>query len=183
MSPTDEVLMQAVARGELRQLAELYGRYRDPLFGFLVKRTGGDRAVAEDLLQQAFERIIKYRTSFQQGQSFRAWLYTIARNLHHDHCARTDRRRVRHDAASELSDLTGEAIDVALERADTLRQGHAALAALPETYRTVIDLAWKRNLKYAEIAELLGTTENNIKVRMHRACKQLRTNYQTLEGR
>ena len=47
MTLTDEVLMQAVANGELRRLAELYRRYRTPLFGFLLKRTGGKRAVAE----------------------------------------------------------------------------------------------------------------------------------------
>lgn len=66
------------------------------------------------------------------------------------------------------------------ERRDTGNQSKAALAALSDTYREVVDLAWKRGLKYAEIGEVLGISEANVKVRIHRATKQLRVNYAKL---
>lgn len=66
------------------------------------------------------------------------------------------------------------------EDRETHGQSQRALAALPASYREVVDLAWKRGLKYAEIAEVLGITESNVKVRMHRATKQLQVTYAKL---
>ena len=80
---TDEDIMAAVANGQLDQLTELYQRYRRPLYGFLLKQVKVP-ATAEDLLQTTFERVIKYRTSFREGSTFRSWVFTIARNALHD---------------------------------------------------------------------------------------------------
>ena len=67
-----------------------------------------------------------------------------------------------------------------MERQETRVQSQSALAALPVGYREVIDLAWKRGMKYAEIAAVLGISEANVKVRVFRATKQLRLNYAKL---
>ncbi len=160
--------MEEVARGRTGQLGELYSRYKSPVFGFLLNRTGGDRATAEDLLQTTFERILRYRTSWQPGQSFRTWVFTIARNAWHDHGRLTGRMPL-----GDLDELPELGTQPEEEPLDCRR----ALAALPDPYREVVELAWQRNMKYADIAAVLGTTEANVKVRMHRACKQLRLNY------
>ncbi|MCP9236907.1 RNA polymerase sigma factor [Lewinella sp. JB7] len=170
MTLTDETLMERVADNRLDCLAPLYERYKSPLLGFLLNRTNGDRATAEDLLQATFERIIKYRTSWRTGQNFKTWAFTIARNVHRDRCRREGRMPLSDDF--EFGDLPLESP----EEAPT--DCRAALAALPDNYRIVVELAWQRNLKYADIARVLDTTEANVKVRMHRACKQLRANYQ-----
>jgi RNA polymerase sigma-70 factor (ECF subfamily) len=162
--------MRQVATGTLGSLAPLYERYKSPLLGFLVNRTGNDRATAEDLLHATFERIIKYRESWGGGQSFRAWAFTIARNVHYDHCRKTGRMPLTD--TSELQTVAAEPV-----ASDAGPDCGAALAALPDNYRVVVELAWKRDMKYAEIARILGTTESNVKVRMHRACKRLRANY------
>ena len=161
--------MTQVAAGRLRNLATLYERYKSPLLGFLMNRTNGDRATAEDLLQTTFERIINYRASWGAGQRFKPWVYTIARNVHHDHCRLEGRMPLQDEYA--FTELT--------EDGDTTPPPdcRAALARLPENYRIVVELAWQREMKYADIARVLDTTEANIKVRMHRACKQLRANY------
>ena len=161
--------MQRVAAGRLTELAPLYARYKSPLLGFLFNRGSLDRATAEDLLHTVFERIIKYRASWRAGQSFRTWVYTIARNVHHDHCRLVGRMPLAD--AYDLSDLPLE------EEGELPTDCRGALAALPDHYRVVVELAWQRNMKYAEIARVLDTTEANIKVRMHRACKRLRANY------
>ena len=160
--------MQRVAAGRLTELAPLYARYKGPLLGFLLNRGSLDRATAEDLLHTVFERIITYRASWGAGQSFRSWVYTIARNVHHDHCRVAGRMPL-----AEAYDFGA----LPLEEEDTPTDCRGALAALPDHYRVVVELAWQRNMKYAEIARVLDTTEANIKVRMHRACKRLRANY------
>ena len=171
MNSSDEILMEEVASGRLPRLAELYERYKSPLFGFLLNRTRGDRATAEDLLQVTFERVIRYRESWQRGYTFRTWVFTIARNAHVDHCRRQGRMPLQDDFEFTTLVQTPE---------ETPPDCRGALAALPDNYRAVVELAWQRNMKYADIATVLQTTEANVKVRMHRACKQLRANYHNL---
>ncbi|WP_116106273.1 RNA polymerase sigma factor [Lewinella sp. IMCC34191] len=168
MAATDEIIMEEVAAGKVHRLSLLYDRYKAPLLGFLINRTHQDRATAEDLLHTTFERVIKYRKSWQPGSTFKTWIFTIARNAHRDHCRLQGRMPI--DDNFEFSRLP-------LEEEESYPDCRHALAALPDNYREVVELAWQRNMKYADIATVLNTTEANIKVRMHRACKQLRHNY------
>jgi RNA polymerase sigma factor (sigma-70 family) len=174
---SDESIMQQVADGDIRQLGQLYDRYKQPLYGFLCGRT--DRATAEDLLQTSFERVIKYRGSFK-GPSFRAWLYTIARNALSDRQRADGKIPVKNGMdLTTLKNITPSCHE-AWEKKEIKKQSESSLAALPENYREVVDMAWKRGMKYAEIATVLGTSEANVKVRIHRATKQLRVNYAKL---
>lgn len=177
---TDEQIMEAVSNGQIARLAELYQRYRRPVFGYLINR-GNAPTAAEDLLQTTFERIIKYRSSYRHGTSFKSWVFTIARNAMNDEYKRTERMHVHNGFHQLTAADTSPAPDLAWTDRETYQQTQAALAALPDNYREVVDLAWKRNLKYAQIAEVLGTTEANVKVRIHRAVKQLRLNYAKLD--
>ncbi|MEM9525593.1 MAG: sigma-70 family RNA polymerase sigma factor [Bacteroidota bacterium] len=178
---SDEAIMQAVAAGDLQQLSQLYRRYRDPLYGFLLRRAN-EPAVAEDLLQAVFERVIKYRSSYK-GPSFRSWLYAIARNALHDRQRREGRMPRKNGVDLGELPLTTPSVESDWEDREIRSQSLAALAALPANYREVVDLAWKRGLKYAEIAAVLGISEANVKVRMYRATKQLKVNYAKLSAR
>ena len=80
---TDELLMRAVRAGDCGQLSGLFERYHAPLFDFLC-RTTGDRAAAEDLVQDVFVRILKYRHTYRDDSCFETWLFRIARNARAD---------------------------------------------------------------------------------------------------
>ena len=80
MTATDEALMKAYCQGETPAFDELLGRYRTPLFSTLC-RLVGDRALAEDLFQETFLRVIQNAGRFDPRQKFSGWLYRIARNL------------------------------------------------------------------------------------------------------
>ena len=164
--------MEDVAAGRVHRLSLLYDRYKSPVLGFLLNRTHHDRATAEDLLHTTFERVIKYRESWRPGNTFKTWVFTIARNVHRDHCRLEGRMPI--DDNFEFNQLPLE------EAEDAPPDCRRALAALPDNYRVVVELAWQRNMKYADIATVLETTEANVKVRMHRACNQLRANYHNL---
>src|SRR5688572_29675544 len=92
--------MTAVRSGDLAKLGLLFERYHLPLFDFLARMTG-DRTAAEDLVQDIFVRILKYRATFRDDGSFETWLYRIARN------ARADYFRRR----TPVEPLEGEALD------------------------------------------------------------------------
>src|SRR5688572_10482640 len=70
---TDESLMRAVRDGDLAKLGPLFERHHVRLFDFLTRVTG-DRNVAEDLVQEVFVRILKYRSTFRDTGSFEPWL-------------------------------------------------------------------------------------------------------------
>src|SRR5438093_3853571 len=80
----DEDLMLQVRDGAGETLGVLFDRYQTPLFNFYSKLTG-DRTLSEDLVQEVFLRILKYRQSYRPGTPFRAWVYQIARNARIDH--------------------------------------------------------------------------------------------------
>src|SRR3989337_1581210 len=81
---TDEVIMEAVKSGNLQQVSLLFERYNKRIYNFLA-RMAMDRAVAEDLTQNVFLRIIKYRSSYREGARFQSWIYQVARNVFSDH--------------------------------------------------------------------------------------------------
>src|SRR5690349_21239167 len=81
---TDEMIMEAVKSGDLQQVSLLFERYNRRIYNFLA-RMCMDGVVAEDLTQNVFLRIIKYRTSYREGARFQSWIYQIARNVFSDH--------------------------------------------------------------------------------------------------
>ena len=83
MIVTDEALMRAVREGDLSRLEILFDRYHLMLFGFLIRMTG-NRHVAEDLVQEVFLRILKYRATYCDDACFKTWVYRIARNARAD---------------------------------------------------------------------------------------------------
>jgi RNA polymerase sigma-70 factor (ECF subfamily) len=81
---TDELLMEAVKNGDLQQASLLFDRYHKRLFNFLAKMTM-ERTIAEDLTQNVFLRMLKYRNSYREGAKFQSWIYQMARNVFVDH--------------------------------------------------------------------------------------------------
>jgi len=169
---TDEALMSAVRDGDLAKLGLLFERYHTALFDFLSWMTG-DRTAAEDLVQDIFVRILKYRSTYRDGGSFETWLFRIARN------ARADYFRTR----QPLEPLAAEAFERPEPGPNPMRRLEAdreqtrlkrALLQLREDKRELIVLARYRGMSHEQIARLLGVETGAIKVRIHRALQELR---------
>jgi RNA polymerase sigma factor (sigma-70 family) len=169
---TDDALMLAVRDGDLSSLGLLFERHHAGLFGFLSRMTG-DRSAAEDLVQEVFVRILKYKATYRDGGSFETWLFRIARNARIDYFRK--RRLVEPVPDERLdgpSDSPGPAYRLEREReVDRLKR---ALLALRDDRRELIVLARYQGMKYEAIAELLGIETGAVKVRVHRAMKELR---------
>ena len=173
MAETDENLMLAVRNGEVAKLGVLFDRHHRSLFDFFAKMTGS-RSTAEDLVQDVFFRILKYRGTFRDESRFKAWMFHIARNARVDYYKKhqADSLTVE-DGTEQLRSrfgLPGED----LEQEQQTRQLECALFQLPEDKREVLILSRYHDMKYEQIAELLDCEVNTIKVRVFRAIKELR---------
>jgi RNA polymerase sigma factor (sigma-70 family) len=170
----DEELMLRVRDGVGEMLGVLFDRYHSPLFNFYCKLTG-DRTLSEDLVQEVFFRILKYRQTYRPGTPFRAWVYQIARNTRIDHF-----RKQKPEVEWEVE------MSPAIVPTDSAQQKqeaellHRALLELSEEKREVLVLSRFQELKYEEIARLMGCEVNTVKVRVHRALQELRQIFQRL---
>jgi RNA polymerase sigma factor (sigma-70 family) len=170
----DEELMLRVRDGVGEMLGVLFDRYHSPLFNFYCKLTG-DRTLSEDLVQEVFFRVLKYRQTYRPGTPFRAWVYQIARNARVDHF-RKQKPEVEWEVEMSPAILPTDSAQQKQE-AELL---HRALLELPEEKREVLVLSRFQELKYEEIARLMGCEVNTVKVRVHRALQELRQIFQRL---
>jgi RNA polymerase sigma-70 factor (ECF subfamily) len=149
----------------------LYADEAAGLFSFLAYRTG-DRALAEDLLADAFERALRARRRFNRRRgSQKTWLYAIALNVLRDHV----RRRGAESRALERTGARGDATEdlglAAVEDRDLLAR---ALAALAPEEREAIALRFGAELTVPEMAEVLGEKLTTVEGRVYRALRKLR---------
>jgi RNA polymerase sigma factor (sigma-70 family) len=175
-SMSDEELMTQVRSGVGEMLGVLFERYQLPLFNFYLKLTG-DRTVSEDLVQEVFFRMLKYRQSYRPNTPFRGWMYQIARNARVDHLRR---RRPETSWEPEMSPAFA-APDTAQQSQETALL-HRALMRLQDDKREVLVLSRFQDLKYEEIAQLLGCETGTVKTRVHRALQELRGIFQELQS-
>jgi len=172
----DEELMTLVRGGAGDMLGVLFDRYQVPLFSFYTKLTG-NRTASEDLVQEVFVRVLKYRRSYRPGTPFRPWLYQIARNAHADHLRK---RRPEVELQPEMDPPAVHNDSASANQQEALL--HRALLELPEEKREVLLLSRFQGLPYNEIAALMGCNVGAVKVRVHRALQELREVFLRLGG-
>ena len=169
--------MIAVRTGEIRQLGELFERYHRPLYAFFVHLTN-QPSISEDLVQIVFYRILKYRHTYRDEGKFSAWIYHLARKVAADHF----RKHASTPASADPSDLidhpdSGPQPSEQAATAEDVTLLRTALARLPLDQREVLVLSRFQQLDHKEIARLLDCSVGAIKVRAHRALKDLREIY------
>ncbi len=178
----DHSLMMKVKEGEVEKLNLLYIRYSRRFFGFFYGMTG-DGTTSEDLVQNVFMRILKYKHTYKENGSFEVWAFQMARNVHHDHYRKNKRYAFQEDMnpyEEQMSENVNQ--EVEMEKSDELNYLEKALASLSDEKRELIELVRFQKVKYAKVAEMLGVTESAIKVRVHRILKELRESYLKLDA-
>ncbi|HEY9044262.1 MAG TPA: sigma-70 family RNA polymerase sigma factor [Ohtaekwangia sp.] len=176
---TDELLMEAVKNGDLQQVSVLFERYNKRIFNFLARMTM-DRALAEDLTQNVFLRLIKYRSSYKEGARFQSWIYQVARNIFSDHYQANKNKLSDFVDVEKVSDhLHDDEENQLIDEQERLLQ--RSMALLSEEQRELLVLTRFQHMKYEEVAVIMDTTVANIKVKVHRAILKLREHYFELE--
>ena len=172
----DEDLMLDVRNGAGETLGVLFDRYHTPLYNFYSKLTG-DRTLSEDLVQEVFLRILKYRQSYQPGTPFRAWIYQIARNARVDHYRKTP-KHITFEPEMAPAVMPRDSA----QQSEEVELLHRALLQMPDRKKEILILSRFQELRYDEIARLLGCELGTVKTRIHRAIQELRQTFRQLES-
>lgn len=176
---TDEVLMLKVMQGDLKYAAELFNRYHKPLYNFLVKITF-DRELGDDLTQSVFERMIKYRKSYKEESKFKPWIYQMARNVCADHYRKN---KAMFSDFKDVESIVNKLADVDERMIQNEKEKllYISLYKLNQEQREILMLTRFQQMKYEEVAQVYNISVANVKVKVHRAIKELRNKYLELE--
>jgi RNA polymerase sigma factor (sigma-70 family) len=182
VNTNDNSLMEQVSAGKTGQLAVLFERHHRALFRYFVCMQR-DRQMAEDLVQEVFFRILRYRASYNASQSFTGWMYQIARN------AGVDQTRKRREVVDidEFADRRPEFAskqpgpEEAVVRQQDLGLLRRAMDKLPPEKREILVLSRFQGMRHDEIAAVLGCEVGTVKVRVYRALRALEQLYVGLE--
>jgi RNA polymerase sigma-70 factor (ECF subfamily) len=183
---TDEALMIRFQSGDRSAFALLVRRHQSPLYNFALRQLRSP-ATAEEVVQDAFVRVVHNAGEFKHAAKFSTWLYTIARNLCIDQARkRALRNHPSLDESKQGKEAVGEGPTLGDRtpdsKANVERQAVAveirerllhAVDELPDEQREVFLLREVSNVSFKEIAEIVGAPENTVKSRMRYALERL----------
>lgn len=167
--PSDEVLMAQVARQDRDAFVTLVHRHQGRLVGFF--RRMGDAPEAEDLAQETFVRLFKYRMQYTPTARFTTFLYLLAQRVRIDHWRKQEHRKRVQAEAAEREELAQQGTRAAAHARERVA---AALAKLTDGMRSVVVMSVYQGLKYREIAAVLDIPEGTVKTRMFHALQRIK---------
>jgi RNA polymerase sigma-70 factor (ECF subfamily) len=172
----DEDLMQLVHDGEARAFEVIFDRHASMAFS-LAYRMCGRRALAEDVVQEAFLSLWRTAARYDGARgSVRSWVLSIVRNRAIDALRRGWTRDSRDVSGDDIADRVAgtERTDVEVARRDEALRIRGALDELSAEQRRVIELAYFGGFSHTEIAEMLGLPVGTVKGRMRLGLAKLR---------
>jgi len=179
--------MARLSAGHDAALNAIMDRHAERLFHYLLRQLNNETDAA-DIAQETFVRVYHHRTSFQPGQNFSTWLYTIATNLVRDRF----RWRKRHPQVSldaddqetaALKEVLPDSAPSPSDQTDTNERAvevRKAIASLPDDLRTVVILSEYDGLPHAQIASILKCSSKAVESRLYRARAHLRQRLESL---
>jgi len=183
--PDDKTLAAQAAEGSQRAFRELLERYERPVFS-LIYRMVRDRALAEDLTQEAFIRAFNAIGGYNPGYKFSSWIFKIAHNLTIDHLRRKRIDTISLDGSPDalsaeeqartrpIVESPDERPDAYVENLELGGEIEAAIGRLRPHYRTVTLLRHVEGYSYNEIAEIMDLPLGTVKTYIHRARLELK---------
>lgn len=175
--------MLKVQAGELEKLGILYERYKKRIFGFFY-HMHGNISLSEDLTQNVFMRVLKYKHTYAKQNSFTSWIFQIARNVNIDQYGKSKKKP---DHVSTLTEtrgiMTHDDIHAQIVMGEDLSTLQKALDSLNTEKRAFLVLSKFKELRYKEVGEIMGCTEGAARTKVHRALHELKEIFLQLEKR
>lgn len=175
-SLSDEELVRLLRDGSTSAGQTLVKRYFQPLMRYLL-RVSGSEHLAEELHQQTWLSVLDHVDRFDKSSAsggFKAWLFRIATNKANDHWRSSGREKSAREGMKLVMDDEVPDAGFRLEGTEQQEKLKAAIEKLPDAQRQVLMLRYYSNLKFVEIADLLGCPLNTALGRMHKAILKLR---------
>lgn len=175
---TDEQLMSYIKEGKLNYLNELFNRYSKRIYNYFLKSTL-EKSDSDDLTQDLFIRVMKYRNSYKDGLSVQFWIFQIARNMVKDYFKKMKVHRDQFNPIEVMPEVEEDSNEEQFEKEQLL---HRAMKSLSDDKRELLVLSKFQGLKYEQIAKMRETSVSNIKVQVHRTIKELKELYMAVES-
>lgn len=172
----DAVLVERLRKGETGAGETLCRRYYQPLVRYLHRLVGSEQ-LAEEMHQQTWLSVLEHLDRFDAGHvsgGFKAWLFRIATNKANDHWRSSGRERAAKQGLKLVTDETLPPADHRMEGSEQEQKLKRAIEQLPEAQKQVLMLRYYSNLKFIEIAQMLGCPLNTALGRMHKAMLKLK---------
>lgn len=175
----DQIYIQQVLDGDTSSYTRLVEKYKDMVFT-VCYRIVRQKEDAEDAAQVVFIKAFKKLSSFKGDSKFSTWLYTIA---YRTAIANTKLKKIETTDADFHIDIASDETFPQLEGMKNKEQQfyvQKAIDALPEIDSVIISLFYIDECSIQEIVDITELKESNVKVKLHRARKQLKTNLESL---
>jgi len=163
---------QRAQRGDRQAFDWLMQRHLKGIYNLVLRMLSGDREAAQDLVQDTFLSAFRSLGSFRRESRIATWFHRIAVNKVLNYRARPKWKQVNLERSLDLPDGQPEPVHY-LEAAELRRLMEQALAQLPEGLRLVFIMRELQKRNYEEIADILETSPEAVRVRLHRAKKEL----------
>ncbi len=155
------------------EFLEIHDRYYDGVKKFILASVK-DASVTDDIIQETFLRVQENIDKLREPEKMKSWIFSIAHHLCQDHFRSRKKTSANEAVDDGLIDVEETPVQKRLEREEMSRCVQDKLNLLPESYRSVIIFADTMDFSQQEIADTLGLTLENVKVRLHRARKKLK---------
>lgn len=168
----DQTLLQRAMQGDVQAFGDLYERYLEEIQRYIFYRVS-NRFDAEDLTESTFLKAWQALPRFRSPEvNLRAWLFRIAHNTVIDHYRTRKPATQLHEVAHRYSDQPSAEEQAQVN--DDHRQLTAAIRTLDDRLQHTIICRFVCNLSHAETAQVMGLTEQHVRVLQHRALNKLR---------
>jgi RNA polymerase sigma factor (sigma-70 family) len=173
---SDESLIRKLREGKSQAGEELVKRHATALMRYLQRLVNND-LLAEELHQQTWMSVLENLGRFDpasSGGGFKAWLYRIATNKANDHWRLRGREKVAKEGLRLVTDELGPDAAHRMEISEDRRRLLAAIQKLPENQKQVLLLRYYGEMKFVDIAKMIGCPLNTALGRMHKAMLRLK---------
>ena len=162
---TEHLIILKLQSGDEEALVDLYKEYEEPIFRFIYFRVS-DRELAKDITQDVFAKFLEVANK-ERITNLKAYLYRIAKNLVIDNYRKQGKQQmVSLDQTAEVKTILGKE---SMEAKIDLEIAIKAVDQLKPMWREIIILRLVEGFEYEDIADVLGKSENYIRVNLHRA--------------
>ena len=177
LNGNDRATIEACQRGDHDAFRALFEHYQDQVYS-LALRYSGDQAVAMDIAQETFLKLLSAIRGFRGDANFDTWLYRLVVNCCLDH----HRRGRRWLPLADTLRSAAESLLQGVLRAEREQQVKTMVAKLPPEQRMVVVLRYTEGLSYDQIAEIVNCSAGTVASRLHRAHKTLERRLGHLRG-
>jgi RNA polymerase sigma-70 factor (ECF subfamily) len=168
---SDEVLIARIAKGDRLAMEELYGRYRVPVYRFVLRMVRNP-TTAEDLNSDVFLDVWRQAGTFEGRSAVSTWIFSIARFKALNVLQRRPMEELDDEKAGAIEDQADDP-EIALAKKDKAAVLRACLLKLSAEHREIVNLVYYQHKSVEEVAGIVGIPEATVKTRMFYARKKL----------